>query len=297
MFEVILRNMLKIADTVRNKKIIIWGTGECAQITTLICNMLKLNIEYYVDNDKSKWDTKLNNTYIKSPKYILDDTDYVILICSMYFNEISSQVQRDLKKCDYYSVFNIEKVYNKSYFKVGKYTYGYKKWNFKGTYIKEIGAFCSIAWNVLLVDNHPMGCITTSNILKISKEEYSGEEKVPGIVSKEKLPKIDELGSIGVPNIIIGNDVWIAENVIIFNNVKIGNGAIIGAGSIVKKDVPDYAIVVSAPARIIRYRFSREEIDILNKVQWWNWSDEKISENINLLANKEMFFEKFKKFL
>lgn len=36
--------------------------------------------------------------------------------------------------------------------------------------------------------------------------------------------------------------------------VKIGNHVIVGAGSIITKDIPDYAVVVGAPAKIIRYR-------------------------------------------
>ena len=52
----------------------------------------------------------------------------------------------------------------------------------------------------------------------------------------------------------IGNDVWIAANVTILKGVNIGDGAVIGAGAVVIKDVPDYAIVVGNPARIVKYR-------------------------------------------
>ena len=52
----------------------------------------------------------------------------------------------------------------------------------------------------------------------------------------------------------IGDDVWIGTNVIILPGVNIGSHCIIGAGSVVTKDVPDYAIVGGAPAKIIRMR-------------------------------------------
>jgi len=52
----------------------------------------------------------------------------------------------------------------------------------------------------------------------------------------------------------IGDDVWIGQNVIVMPGIKIGSSAIIGAGSVVTKDLPDWAIAVGAPARIIRYR-------------------------------------------
>lgn len=54
--------------------------------------------------------------------------------------------------------------------------------------------------------------------------------------------------------IIIGNDVWIGANVTILKGVKIGDGAVIGAGSVVTKNIPDYAISVGNPAKVIKYR-------------------------------------------
>ena len=54
--------------------------------------------------------------------------------------------------------------------------------------------------------------------------------------------------------IIIGKDSWIAANCIITSGVTIGSGAIIGAGSIVTKDIPDNAIAMGVPAKIIRMR-------------------------------------------
>jgi acetyltransferase-like isoleucine patch superfamily enzyme len=80
----------------------------------------------------------------------------------------------------------------------------------------------------------------------------------------------------------IGNDVWIGQSAIILRQVsKIGDGAVIGAGAVVTKDVPDYAIVAGSPAKVIRYRFSQENIQKLKKEQWWNKSIEELKESIN----------------
>lgn len=67
----------------------------------------------------------------------------------------------------------------------------------------------------------------------------------------------------------IGHDVWIAASAIVKQGVKIGDGAVIGANSFVNKDVPPYAIVVGSPAKVIKYRFTPEEIEIINQTRYW----------------------------
>lgn len=59
--------------------------------------------------------------------------------------------------------------------------------------------------------------------------------------------------------IIIGDDVWIGAGTIILKGVTINRGAVIGAGSVVTKDVPEYAIAVGVPAKIIKYRESHDK--------------------------------------
>lgn len=76
--------------------------------------------------------------------------------------------------------------------------------------------------------------------------------------------------------IIVGNDVWIGRNATLLGSITIGDGAIIGAFAVVAKDIPPYAIVVGNPAKIIRYRFTEEQIAKLLKIQWWNWSAKKM---------------------
>lgn len=81
--------------------------------------------------------------------------------------------------------------------------------------------------------------------------------------------------------IIIQNDVWIGHNCTIMPGVIIHNGAVVAANSHVVKDVPPYAIVGGNPAKVIKYRFSKELIDKLLTIQWWNWSNDEIKNNIN----------------
>lgn len=82
--------------------------------------------------------------------------------------------------------------------------------------------------------------------------------------------------------IIIGSDVWVGSRAIIMDGIKIGNGAIIAAGSVVTKDVPPFAIVGGAPAKLIRYRFPNEVIKRLQEIEWWNLSDDKIFRVLDL---------------
>lgn len=58
----------------------------------------------------------------------------------------------------------------------------------------------------------------------------------------------------------IGEDVWIGSNAIILKGVKIGRGSIVGAGSIVTKSCDPYSILVGAPAKVVKKRFSINEI-------------------------------------
>jgi len=53
---------------------------------------------------------------------------------------------------------------------------------------------------------------------------------------------------------VIGDDVWIGAHCVVLGGVRIGAHAVIGAGSVVRHDVPEYAVVAGAPARVIRMR-------------------------------------------
>ena len=66
--------------------------------------------------------------------------------------------------------------------------------------------------------------------------------------------------------VIIEDDTWIGSNAIILKGVTVGHGAIVGAGAIVTKDVPPYAIVGGNPAKVIKHRFTPEEIEKHEKI-------------------------------
>ena len=84
----------------------------------------------------------------------------------------------------------------------------------------------------------------------------------------------------------IGNDVWIAANVVITEGLKIGDGAVIGAGAVVTHDIPPYAIVGGVPAKVIRYRFTKEMIDELLKIKWWDFTEEQLQKAFPLFQKE-----------
>lgn len=61
-------------------------------------------------------------------------------------------------------------------------------------------------------------------------------------------------------DVIVEEDVWIGINVTLLAGAHIGRGAIIGAGAVVRGEVPPYAVVIGNPARIIKFKWSVEDI-------------------------------------
>lgn len=99
----------------------------------------------------------------------------------------------------------------------------------------------------------------------------------------------------GKPNYVkIGNDVWIGARAVILSAVTIGDGAIVGANAVVTKDIPPYAIAVGVPAKVIRYRCSEEQAQKLQQIAWWDWPEEKITENLDCFyGGIDRFIERF----
>lgn len=75
----------------------------------------------------------------------------------------------------------------------------------------------------------------------------------------------------------IGHDVWIGARATILDGVRIGDGAIIGAGAVVTKDVPPYCVVCGVPAKVVRQRFTQQEIEALLQLKWWDLSFDELT--------------------
>jgi len=163
---------------------------------------------------------------------------------------------------------------------IGEYTYGTPTiWNFGVRRNKVvIGRFCSIAPEVVILagTDHPMKLASTYTFWSYANDWDPAKVVRPEDIRPEK-PKSD---------VLIGNDVWIGWGAIILSNVSIGDGACIGAGAVVTRDVEPYTIVAGNPAQPIGKRFDDDTIHKLLEIQWWNWSPEKIKQNVDILSGE-----------
>lgn len=61
-------------------------------------------------------------------------------------------------------------------------------------------------------------------------------------------------------DVVVDSDVWIGCRVTLLSGVHIGRGAIIAAGAVVNKDIPPYAIAGGVPAKVIKFKWSIDQI-------------------------------------
>lgn len=166
-----------------------------------------------------------------------------------------------------------------------------------GTYISgncnlqrvNIARFCSIGQRVSNVFSiHPSSDWVSTHPAFFSLSKQAGFTFVENQKFNEQ-KFIDEKNKI---HNIIGNDVWIGNDVKIMPGIKIGDGAIIAAGAVVTKNIEPYAIFGGIPAKIIKYRFTNEEIEFLLNFKWWAKDLKWIKEHINDFSDIQVFIRK-----
>jgi len=166
---------------------------------------------------------------------------------------------------------------------IGRHSYflGRVTWNLFNHKL-VIGNFSSIAASVEIMLSNGKG----HDINNVSTFPFGTPGKFKNANNQSKNTNGD---------VVIGSDVWIGQNTKILSGVTIGDGAVIANNSHVVKDVEPYSVVGGNPAKHIKFRFDEETIKNLLKIQWWDWDDKKIHENVNLLCNDEIqeFVDKF----
>jgi virginiamycin A acetyltransferase len=165
---------------------------------------------------------------------------------------------------------------NDLFTKKGLRTYdnGAKVWRWTDKPL-TIGKFCSIANNVNFIIDEGHHSISQISNFPLVDNLFKNEDSVLG---KSKMDFFAQFKQ--KEGIIIGNDVWIGMGAFIMPGVTIGNGVTVAANAVVTMDVPHYSIVAGVPAKIVRLKHNEEIIKKLNKISWWDWSEELIKERI-----------------
>jgi len=158
-------------------------------------------------------------------------------------------------------------------------------------YIKSIGHFTSINGTADMANDHQQNmCFVSDDISDFFSEENKAKFKRKYLADPKRPYDANQR------LLTIGSDVWIGAYAFINCSkvTSIGHGAIIGAGAVVNENVPPYAIAAGVPAKIKRYRYPPEMVELLLRVKWWEWSAEEIDANADALMSPELFYERFK---
>lgn len=269
--------MQRVIQTILEKsggrEVVLYGASGMAEALCEMMETFGMSIPFFVDRESKIFHRLIRS--VELPKK-LDPQKYFPIIVPFGSQAIASIIahlsalgytQNDCyiwaRDVDYDIVFNG--------ITIGKYSQPSKALTqyYANRYIKSVGRYASIEHSFKYATDHPFGLSTSSYM--------PCQEVAP-------------------TNLVeIGADVWIGANVFVnCSKVRsIGCGAVIAAGAVVVEDVPPYAVVAGVPAKIKKYRFSAEEIEILLKVKWWEWSEEKIRDNSDCFEDYQIFFKRF----
>lgn len=273
--------MLQLARDIKEKasgkKIAIMGVGTFTTLNMRFLLELGLDICFFVDKNflnrkffERQWG------YQVVPYEKLDPKEHFPFVYQHNFLVVDS-IASDLQRCGFraHEYLTLPDIADRDLWygdmQIGKGASSYDVLLGWVQDVKSIGRYSSINHTAQVVADHNKFHLTTTN------SRYSPPP-----------PR---------NRITIGNDIWIGANAVI-NASKvnhIGNGAIIGTGTVVINDIPPYAIVVGVPGVVKKFRFTEEEIDVLERVQWWNWDEMRIKENSECFNDPKLFFKKFKK--
>lgn len=256
----------------KGREIVLYGCSKMADALYQMLEYTNCKPSFIVDKNFTLF--QVNSYKVLSPDVLSPQKHFPVIV--PFGNKAVSSIQENCMKLGYskgdwfvwYQETNYDIDYNNitlgKHFQLSKALIQYDA----NKYIRSVGRYCSINHTLRYGADHAFG-ISTSSLFPSDDHAWNRLE--------------------------IGHDVWIGANTFInCSKVKyIGNGAVIGTGAVVLEDVPPYAVVVGVPGKIIKYRFKPNQIELLEKVQWWNWEDEEIRENMDCFMDYSIFFKRF----
>lgn len=136
----------------------------------------------------------------------------------------------------------------------------------------SIGKYCSIATGVQFMmcgtQGHNYNWISTHPLIDFDNTGFPGHQ--------------------WKGDTVIGNDVWLGAESLIMPGIKIADGAVIASRAVVTKDIGPYEIWGGNPAKLIKKRFSSDDIEKLLQIKWWNWNRETIKRNLKYLRSADI---------
>ena len=274
-----------------NKNFVIFPFGDMGMLTQdILRRCYGIKESFIIDNNLCKFNDDIKNiSYLNE----VDCTKYTFLLATTNSDIHLDLIRTISKYVPSKNIINVIPVspYAKIVTDCGKYSYGSLC---KHPLVEAVGAFSCFASGVDVLKNHAMEYISTHPFLYYGSDNNSIYPTYNECKHREwYFPDVTPLGINQFERIRIGNDVWLGKNVLITNSSDIGNGVIGAAGAVITKSVPDYAVVAGVPAKIIRFRYTPDQIEKLNHIAWWDWSDEKIRRCYNdFFIDIETFIDK-----
>ena len=136
--------------------------------------------------------------------------------------------------------------------------------DFKGLYNLSVGDYTSIPkGSIFYCTEAPL---TIGNRVTFGPRPtiITGDHRID-VVGKYIQDNVDKLPENDLP-VLIEDGVWVGANVTILKGVTIGRGTVIAAGAVVSKSIPPYSIAGGVPAKVLKYRFTPDQILIHEKM-------------------------------
>jgi acetyltransferase-like isoleucine patch superfamily enzyme len=149
---------------------------------------------------------------------------------------------------------------------------------------KSIGDYSSIPKGAVFYCTEAPLTIGKKVIFGPNPTIITGDHRID-VIGKFIMDSNDKLPQNDAP-VIIGDDVWTGANITILKGVTIGRGSIIAAGAVVTQSFPAYSIIGGVPAKIIKYRFTIEEVLKHEKILYQE--NERYTQE-ELLKQRELF--------